>query len=179
MRPVQYVLKQHNDTIRLVHLTTEDRIESIKKNGLLPSEYGDLSVGDNDGAGIYAIRSQVDAVKTLVKDHFSFCDETIFAVCFDYSGPYYECVDVILEEDDDELENPLNHKGYIVIPLRGYNANLRIDPEKFIAVVPVSNLFQRIKRPSLESQIQSVSSQDKPVPPIKESSTGAAYRRSR
>ena len=158
---MQFELKQYNDAIRLVHLTTEDRIDSIKNHGLLASEYGDLPVGDNDGAGIYAIKFQEDAVKSLRQQYFSFFDERIFAVCFDYYGPYYECEGPDSEEFDEDFSDKFDendHKGFIVIPWHNNESRLRIDSKDFITVVPVEDLFKTINKPSLDNQIQSASS---------------------
>lgn len=62
------VLQKQTGPVELLHITTGDRLDSIMQKGILASEYGDLSVDDNDGAGIYAIRNETKILRDLIND---------------------------------------------------------------------------------------------------------------
>lgn len=98
----------HCGEVELVHVTMKDRLGSILDNGIRPSAYGDMAVGEDDGAGVYAVRNDARLIRKVMDDVVD--TETlghVYAVKFRYKGRYMECVD------------PVEHSsqgGYIRIP---------------------------------------------------------------
>lgn len=98
----------HCDEVDLVHLTTEDRLGSILETGIRPSAYGDMAVGEDDGAGVYAVRNDSRLIRKVLDEVVD--TETlghVYAVKFRYKGRYMECVDSVEESPQG---------GYILIP---------------------------------------------------------------
>lgn len=58
---MKYVM--HCDEVELVHVTTEDRLGSILETGIRPSAFGDMAVGEDDGAGVYAVRNDARLIQ--------------------------------------------------------------------------------------------------------------------
>ena len=153
-------LKKHTGPAHLVHITTSDRIDNILQKGILASEYGDLPIDGNDGAGIYAIRNDSAAIQTLIANHF-FCEDDLYAIHFLHAGEFYECVDEIFSDeemdnmDDEDIDRIGSHVGYIVIP----GVNQCIEPNKITRIERVHGLFfaeERVKdKPaSLDAVVQ-------------------------
>ena len=94
------VLQKQTGPVELLHITTGDRLDSIMQKGILASEYGDLSVDDNDGAGIYAIRNETKILRDLINDYFFVEREDLFLIRFLYNGDFYECVGENLTEEE-------------------------------------------------------------------------------
>lgn len=98
----------HWDETELIHVTTEDRLGSILDNGIRPSAYGDMAVGEDDGAGVYAVRNNARLIQKVLDNVVD--TETlghVYAVKFRYKGRYMECVD--------SVEHSFQG-GYILIP---------------------------------------------------------------
>ena len=96
-------LVRYSGYIRLLHLTSMDRLNNILEQGLFASEYGDLPVGNNDGAGIYAIRPDKKTAVVLAQQLFPGYDNNeVYGISFDYNGEYYECTDAISGSIDPE-----------------------------------------------------------------------------
>lgn len=96
------------EEVELVHVTTEDRLGSILETGIRPSAFGDMAVGEDDGAGVYAVRNDARLIQKVLDDVVD--TETlgpVYAVKFRYKGRYMECVD--------SVEKSLQG-GYILIP---------------------------------------------------------------
>ena len=146
-------LRSCNGPVRLLHITSEDRIDSILKYGLLPSRYGDMSVGENDGAGIYAIRPLKDQITSVMDDLF-FYGHDLFGVCFDYYGTYYECTNVVFTEEDYEEYGAPHQNGYIVIPAIDTNPNPSIAPKDFVSVAPIQVFLRANNYPSLDTRLE-------------------------
>lgn len=103
---MKYVM--HCDEVELVHVTTEDRLGSILDTGIRPSAYGDMAVGEDDGAGVYAVRNDARLIQKVLEDVVD--TETlghVYAVEFRYKGRYVECVDSVEHS---------SQGGYILIP---------------------------------------------------------------
>ena len=49
-------LKKHTTKTELLHITSKSCLESILKDGIVVSDFGDLEVDGNDGYGVYAIK---------------------------------------------------------------------------------------------------------------------------
>lgn len=56
----------HCDEVELVHVTTEDRLGSILETGIRPSAFGDMAVGEDDGAGVYAVRNDARLIQNIL-----------------------------------------------------------------------------------------------------------------
>ena len=103
---MKYVM--HCEEVELVHVTTEDRLGSILETGIRPSAYGDMAVGEDDGAGVYAVRNDARLVQKVLENVVD--TETlghVYAVKFRYKGRYVECVDSVEHS---------SQGGYILIP---------------------------------------------------------------
>lgn len=103
---MKYVM--HCEEVELVHVTTEDRLGSILETGIRPSAYGDMAVGEDDGAGVYAVRNDARLIQKVLEDVVD--TETlghVYAVEFRYKGRYVECVDSVEHS---------SQGGYILIP---------------------------------------------------------------
>lgn len=155
------VLQKQTGPVELLHITTGDRLDSIMQKGILASEYGDLSVDDNDGAGIYAIRNETKILRDLINDYFFVEREDLFLIRFLYNGDFYECVGENLTEEDieemsDNEDSRLSRLGYIVIP----GQTSFINPKHFISVERVTEAIfsQEQEKDSLASQIQQAKS---------------------
>lgn len=105
-------LRKHTEKVDLIHITSETYVESIKKNGIRASAYGDLEVNGNDGYGVYAVKD-VGKHQELIEE-LSFCGEALYAVIFAAPGEWYECVSETKPEDYDSFV-PI-HIGYVVLP---------------------------------------------------------------
>lgn len=137
------VLKKRTDNVELVHITTVNRLDSIRKNGILASEYGDLEIENNDGAGVYAIRNDKEMIEKVIHNHF-FGEEDLAIIHFHYEGEFYECVEEHFTEDDyEEYGDPI-HEGYIVIPKTEHNHFDRILPENIIQIE--TNVTEKLYR---------------------------------
>lgn len=104
-------LQKHTEAVTLIHITLESCLDTILKNGIKASEYGDLEVNGNDGFGVYAVRN-IEQHDSLIYE-LSLLDEPLYAVYFETPSEWYEC---IAEEIDDEDDEPISHIGYIVLP---------------------------------------------------------------
>lgn len=130
---MRFELKKCDETVSLVHLTTEDRLPGIMEYGIIPSAYGDFVVGGNDGAGIYAVRpNRQDVEKALCL--FSGSEEQVIAIQFHYSGVFYECMGAELTDDEDA--DPAFSKGFIVIPQFNFQDKFQIRTDDFERIVP-------------------------------------------
>lgn len=56
------------EEVELVHVTTEDRLGSILETGIRPSAFGDMAVGEDDGAGVYAVRNDARLIQKVLND---------------------------------------------------------------------------------------------------------------
>ena len=84
------------EEVELVHVTTEDRLGSILETGIRPSAFGDMAVGEDDGAGVYAVRNDARLIQKVLD--YVVDTETlgyVYAVKFRYKGRYRECVDSV------------------------------------------------------------------------------------
>lgn len=108
------LVKKTNKT-NLIHITTKSCVDSILKNGIVASEYGDLEVNGNDGYGVYAIKS-INSHPDLIEE-LAFSKEPLYAVIFSNPAEWYECTDETRQENDEE-DNAFVpfHIGYIVLP---------------------------------------------------------------
>ena len=108
-------LERHSEKAHLFHITTESCLESILREGIRASEYGDLEVDGNGGYGVYAVR---DAAlhASLLQELGSF-GERLFAIRFETAGEWYECTGETAPEDSEEDGDfePC-HIGYVVLP---------------------------------------------------------------
>lgn len=138
---MQYILEKRSGPSSLVHITTEDRLESIQRFGILPSVYGDMAVDGNDGAGIYAVYPDADAVKNVLRN-FVGTSDAIIAIQFHYDGLFYECVDSIADEEEDGEDF---HKGFLVIPHFDLKDRLQIPADAFEVILPVEAYLKNIK----------------------------------
>ena len=87
---MKYVM--HCDEVELVHVTTEDSLGSILETGIRPSAFGDMAVGEDDGAGVYAVRNDARLIQKVLD--YVVDTETlgyVYAVKFRYKGRYREC----------------------------------------------------------------------------------------
>lgn len=108
-------LIKHTEKVDLIHIAFETYVESIKKNGIRASAYGDLEVNGIDGYGVYAVKD-VGKHQELIEE-LSFCGEALYSVIFAAPGEWYECVSETKPEDydDDDSFVPI-HIGYVVLP---------------------------------------------------------------
>ena len=116
-------LEVHTDDAILYHLTDVQAAKQILKKGLLPSEYGDLDVDNNDGKGVYAIKdlSDLDYVMSLAGWLLGIEDTVV--IKFKTTGKWYVCVDEVMDEDDiedgedyEDCPEVKPHYGYVVHP---------------------------------------------------------------
>ena len=84
-------LEKHYEQDSIFHITTQDRVEDIKKSGLIPSAYGDMDVDDNDGRGVYAVLAYM-ANDELLQELKAGQTQPLAAIKFRTAGPWYLCV---------------------------------------------------------------------------------------
>ena len=70
---MKYVM--HCDEVELVHVTTEDRLGSILETGIRPSAFGDMAVGEDDGAGVYAVRNDARLIQKVLDLRLCLCGQ--------------------------------------------------------------------------------------------------------
>lgn len=77
----------------------------------------------SNGAGIYAIRNDIDELRKLIARCFPQNDpDGLVVILFSYSGEYYECLRVFLSEeetaklDEEGVADVVSRAGHIVIP---------------------------------------------------------------
>lgn len=105
-----FVCVKRIGTIDFVHSTTEDRINGIKNQGLLP-------VTDwihRLGIGIYGVfntKEGLNALKSYIEDNLGGNVTLLFGI---YEGEYIECI-------YDELFDECSHVGYIVMKIDKIN----------------------------------------------------------
>ena len=123
----RYQIEVHKEQAVLYHYTDAEKMESIRKKGILPSAFGDLDIdgviGTEDGSGVYAVAKEtghdalvgsmkLDGSKVVIVKFLS-CG-TWYKVIHDYAVEYYD-------EDEDE---PIDHRGYVLHPSRVPPANI-------------------------------------------------------
>lgn len=107
-----YIMRECCEPVVLIHVTTGDRVESIRAHGLKTSEFGDIDIIGNDGAGLYAMLPDYASARQLASDLVP--GEPAYAVIFRYEQTHFICDGVT--ERDEEDSPPDYCKGYVVIP---------------------------------------------------------------
>jgi hypothetical protein len=119
------LLEVHSECSTLYHLTSSECLEYIMAKGILPSEYGDIEVNENDGSGVYCIQSLEDIDYLISLAGWLNGVENTQIIEFKTTDKWYVCKDEIYMEDDEELEEEVEsdcppelkpHYGYVVHP---------------------------------------------------------------
>ena len=106
------LLEVHHEQEVLYHLTTKDRVKSIKDSGLIPSMFGDMDVDGNDGQGVYAVLAFNENPELAAE--IKGADDKIAVVKFKTSDKWYRCIrDYDYEKDKEER---VNRQDYIIHP---------------------------------------------------------------
>ena len=139
-----YKMRKSSGPAVLLHITTEDRIESIRATGLKASDFGDIDVVRNDGAGLYAVLPQRSVADPLVCDLF--CGEEVYGILFEHEGDYFICdgvenTDWNDDRGDSDGSDSSFSSGYVVIPASG--GSVVVPPEKILDIRPYDSLFEK------------------------------------
>lgn len=120
---MKHILKKKSGPVQLLHVTHANSLKSIMKEGIRASAHGIFSVKGRNGAGIYAIRNDIDELRKLIARCFPQNDpDGLVVILFSYSGEYHECLRVFLSEeetaklDEEGVAGVVSRAGHIVIP---------------------------------------------------------------
>ena len=126
MRTIQnsngMTLEVHTGRAVLYHMTDKRITDRILETGLLPSEYGDIDINNDDGRGVYAIRDLSDTDSIMSLAGWLHGIENTAIIKFRTTGKWYICIDETIDEDDydyyecSESPDTKPHYGYIVHP---------------------------------------------------------------
>lgn len=125
-RTERFLVEEHAEQAELFHFTTVECVDSIRQRGILPSAFGDLSLGvdgNEDGSGVYALTKETGYDALL--EGMKIDGGEIAIVKFLSCGTWYKVIrDFEAEESNVNGDDPINHVGYVVHPCRVPVANL-------------------------------------------------------
>ena len=114
-------LEVHTESTPLYHITDKGNIKNILGKGLIPSKEGDIEIGDNNGMGVYCIKSLDDMDYVMSLAGWLNGIEDTAVIKFIPTDNWYVCINEPAENDDDdecgyECPEDLPHYGYVVHP---------------------------------------------------------------
>lgn len=119
IRADRFLLEAHKEQAVLYHYTTADRVEGIRKNGILPSSFGDIVIDAEDirdGAGVYAVSSPTGNDALIAELQVE--GGTVMVVEFLSCGVWYRVARDFETENGGADDAPVDHTGYVLHPRR-------------------------------------------------------------